>query len=270
LSDTVALVATGVSDGAGSARRSVERWTAHVLSALVLIVWAVASAGLPDYLLPSPLTVGRRVIELLANPRFLVNGLFSLWHIGASIALAFISGLLLALLMHFAPIFRLAINGRLNPFLSSFSTIGWVFLAVVWFGLNELTVIFVVAVTLVPFALSNLRAGLEQLDHDMIELARSFGRKRLRLARLMLLPLLVPYVFATLRACLGVAWKVVLTAELFGGSSGLGYQISRARAEVDIPAIFAIIAIIVAVVYATDKYLLEPTQRRLRRNYVVA
>ena len=144
------------------------------------------------------------------------------------------------------------------------------FLAVVWFGLNELTVIFVVAITLVPFALSNLRAGLEQLDHDMIELARSFGRKRLRLVRLMLLPLLVPYVFATLRACLGVAWKVVLTAELFGGSSGLGYQISRARAEVDIPAIFAIIAIIVALVYATDKYLLEPTQRRLRRNYAVA
>ena len=104
-----------------------ERWTAHLLSALVLVVWAVAAAGLPDYLLPSPLAVGKRVIELLANPRFLLNGLFSLWHIGASIAAAFVSGLLLALLMHFAPSLRLVINGRLNPFLSSFSTIGGCF-----------------------------------------------------------------------------------------------------------------------------------------------
>lgn len=268
MSDAVAL--TGGSDGAHSVRPSGQRWTAHLLSALILVFWAVAAVGLPEYLLPSPLTVGKRIVALMSSPRFLLNGLFSLWHIAASIALAFVTGLLLALLMHFAPVFRLAINGRLNPFLSSFSTIGWIFLAVIWFGLNELTVIFVVAVTLIPFALSNLRAGLEALDHEMVELARSFGRERLRLVRLMLVPLLVPYVFATLRACLGVAWKVVLTAELFGGSSGLGYQISRARADLDIPAIFAIIAIIVVLVYITDTYALEPVQRRLRRNYVVA
>ena len=104
----------------------------------------------------------------------------------------------------------------------------------------------------------------------MIELARSFGRGRFRLVRMMLVPLMVPYIFATLRICLGVAWKVVLTAELFGGTSGLGYQISRARADLDIPAIFAIITIIVAVVYLTDKFALEPTQLRLRRNYAVS
>jgi NitT/TauT family transport system permease protein len=245
-------------------------WTAHLLSVLVVIAWGAAAAVLPSYLLPGPIVVATSAIELLSSANFLLNALLSLWHIMASIAIAFTGGLVLALAMHFAPVLRLAINGRLNPFLSSFSTIGWVFLAIFWFGLTDFTVIFVVAVTLLPFALSNVRAGLDSLDGEMIELAKSFGRRRRRLLRMMLLPLLVPYLFATLRICLGVAWKVVLTAELFGGSSGLGYQISRARADLDIPAIFAIILIIVAIVTITDKLLLEPVQLHLRRNYAVS
>jgi NitT/TauT family transport system permease protein/sulfonate transport system permease protein len=123
---------------------------------------------------------------------------------------------------------------------------------------------------LLPFALSNLRAGLQELDHDIIEMAGSFGRHRGRLVGMAIMPLMVPYIFATLRICLGVAWKVMLTAELFGGTSGLGHLISRARADFDTPAIFAIIVIIVAFVYASDKLLLEPMQARLRRNYAVA
>jgi NitT/TauT family transport system permease protein/sulfonate transport system permease protein len=141
---------------------------------------------------------------------------------------------------------------------------------VIWFGLNEFTVIFVVAVTLLPFALGNLRTGLQELDQEIIEMGRSFARDRRRLVARLLLPLMVPYVFATLRICLGVAWKVVLTVELFGGTSGLGYLIARARADFDTPTIFAMIVIIVAFVYATDKLAIEPVQRRLRRNYAVA
>jgi NitT/TauT family transport system permease protein/sulfonate transport system permease protein len=248
----------------------VRAWTAHVLSVLFLLIWAGAAGVLPDYLLPGPIDVTRQAASLLMSPAFLTHGLLSLWHIVASIAAAFAIGMALALLMHFVPMSRMAINGRLNPFLSSFSTVGWVFLSVIWFGLNEFTVIFVVAITLLPFALSNLRAGLQELDQELIEMARSFGRRRIRLVGLVLLPLMVPYIFATLRICLGVAWKVVLTAELFGGTSGLGYLISRARAEFDTPVIFAIIVIIVAFVYAGDRFMLERCQLRLRRNYVVA
>jgi NitT/TauT family transport system permease protein/sulfonate transport system permease protein len=245
-------------------------WTAHVLSIAFLLGWAAAARMLPDYLLPGPVAVAAQILRLLMSPAFLLDALYSILHIAGSIAVAFIFGLAFALLMHFVPVVRTAINDRLNPFLSSFSTIGWVFLAVIWFGLNDFTVVFVVAMTLMPFALSNLRAALQELDHEVIEMARSFGRVRTRHVRLMLLPLMVPYLFATLRICLGVAWKVVLTAELFGGTSGFGHVISRARADFDAPTLFAIIVIIVVLVYVTDKFALEPINLRMRRNYVVA
>lgn len=241
----------------------------HLLSLLVLLLWSAAAGMLPPYLMPGPWTVAQQAATLLVAPAFLIHGALSIWHVSASIAIAMVLGMLFALLVYFLPVTRLAINQRLTPFLSSFSTVGWVFLAVIWFGVNEFTVIFVVAATLLPFALSNLRAGLEDLDRDIIEAGRSFTRSRLRMLGLLLIPLMVPYIFATLRICLGVAWKVALTAELFGGTSGFGYLVARARADFDTPAIFAIIVIIVVFVYGTDKFVLEPVQRRLRRNYAV-
>jgi NitT/TauT family transport system permease protein/sulfonate transport system permease protein len=245
-------------------------WTAHALSLAFLLIWGAAAGVLPDYLLPGPIEVARQIGRLMVSPAFLIDALYSTLHIAGSIAIAFLFGLGFALVMHFAPVTRTAIIGRLNPFLSSFSTIGWIFLSVIWFGLNDFTVIFVVAMTLMPFALSNLRAALQELDVEMVEMARSFGRRRASLVRLMLLPLMVPYLFATLRICLGVAWKVVLTAELFGGTSGFGHVISRARADLDNATIFAVIVIIVALVYATDKFMFEPLNLRMRRNYAVA
>lgn len=253
-----------------SAPPRVGMWVAHALTLAVLLIWAAAASALPDYLMPGPLEVARQIGTLLMSPNFLIDAAFSIFHILGSIVIAFAVGLALALLMHFVPVTGLAITGRINPFLSSFSTIGWIFLAVIWFGVTDFSVIFVVAVTLMPFALSNLRAALQELDHEMIEMARSFGRDGVRVTRLMILPLMVPYLFATLRMCLGVAWKVVLTAELFGGASGFGYVMSRARADLDTPVVFSIIVIIVTLVYVSDRYLLEPTQLRLRRNYAVS
>ena len=79
---------------------------------------------------------------------------------------------------------------------------------------------------LIPFATINIRTGLNELDADMIEMGRSLSRSRaLRFIKL-LVPMLLPYVFATLRTSFGVSWKVVLTAELFGGNAGVGYLLN--------------------------------------------
>ena len=64
-------------------------------------------------------------------------------------------------------------------------------------------------------------------------MAGSFTRRRLRMFVRVIVPSLYPFIFATLRIMFGVAWKVTLTAELFGGDSGLGYMINLSRQEFD-------------------------------------
>ena len=83
----------------------------------------------------------------------------------------------------------------------------------------------------------------------------------------MLLPALYPFIFATLRVSFGVAWKVALTAELFGGSSGLGYLFNLARQDFDTPLVLAVIIIIIAFVFSTDRFVFAPLQSRLARHH---
>ncbi len=83
-------------------------------------------------------------------------------------------------------------------------------------------VVFAISAVLVPFALVNMSAGLANIDAETIEMAGSFTRKRARMFALVIVPSLYPFIFATLRIMFGVAWKVTLTAELFGGNSGAG------------------------------------------------
>lgn len=242
-------------------------WAAHLFTAAFLAVWWAAAQQLPPFLLPGPVEVAHTLWGFITNARMVGHMLTSFAHVGVSIALSFVIGALLALLPYYLPVFRLAVHGRIGPFLNAFSGIGWTLLAVMWFGIDSRTVVFAIAAVLVPFALVNVAAGLANLDRELLEMARSFGRRRLAAFVLIIAPALVPFVFATLRIMFGVAWKVTLTAELFGGNAGFGYLINLARQEFDTATIFVVIVLIIAFVYGTDRLVFAPIQARLARQY---
>jgi NitT/TauT family transport system permease protein/sulfonate transport system permease protein len=240
---------------------------AHLFTLAALAAWAAASSVVPAYIFPSLQSVLLRMVDLLSAPRYLLHGFASVGHVVVALASAFVLGMALALTAHYVPVTRLMIHGRLNPFLNSFSGLGWTFLAVVWFGVSHFTVLFAITAVLLPLAVINLREGLLQLDAEIVEMAASFGRRRVRRFFKITLPLLFPYIVASLRICYGVAWIIALTVELFGGNSGYGYLMNIARTEFDLPIIFAIIAIMIAMVYGTDRLVFVPIQTRMRRHY---
>jgi NitT/TauT family transport system permease protein/sulfonate transport system permease protein len=147
--------------------------------------------------------------------------------------------------------------------------VGWTLLSVMWFGIGPGTVVFAISAVLVPFALVNMAAGLAHLDRERLEMAQSFTRRRLPVFALVVVPSLYPFIFATLRIMFGVSWKVTLTAELFGGSRGLGYLINLARQEFDTATIMAAIVIIIAFVHGMDRLVFAPLQAYLSRHYAI-
>ena len=156
---------------------------------------------------------------------------------------------------------------RLTPFLNSYSGIGWTLLAVLWFGINDFTVIFAISMVLVPFAIINIREGLHQLDQERLEMGHSFSRGQIKNLSLIIIPSLYPYLFATLRITFGVSWKVALTAELFGGDRGLGFLLNLARQDFDTPLILVVILIIIIFVYSTERFLFTPLQNSLAEHH---
>ena len=241
---------------------------AHLFTVAAVLLWWGYSQFVPSYQLPGPWPVVRRMAGFLTNPFDAAQLALSLVHVGAAIAIAFVGGCFLAVVSTYVWPFRLLVDSRLTPFLNAFSGIGWLFIAMLWFGLNGITVVFAVTMILMPFTIINVRTGLQELDAELLEMGQSLTRSSVRLAAKIVIPLLVPYLFAALRTSFGVAWKVVLAAELFGGNGGVGYLLNIARQDFDTATIFAIIFFILIFVVVAELVFFRPIQRRLDRRFV--
>jgi len=250
-------------DNLNSAARRIKRRAAHIFTIAFIVIWAIYSALVEAYVMPGPWPVLIRFFEFFSDMSFVMHMIWSLIHILTAIVISFFIGLLLAILPFYLSITKTAIDHRLTPFLNSYSGIGWTLLAVLWFGINDLTVVFAITMVLVPFTIINIREGLVQLDREILEMSKSFSRNKLKTFRLIIIPSLYPYLFASIRISFGVSWKVALTAELFGGNKGLGYLLNLARQDFDTPLILVVILIIVIFVYSIERFFFKPIQNNL-------
>ena len=242
------------------------RLAGHVFTLAAIGAWFALGLVFESYQLPGPVLVFERLGQFFSDWHEFKHMFFSFGHIIAAVVLSFLIGSACAFLAFYVGDTRLAVHGRLSPFLNSYSGIGWTMLAIIWFGINAFAVVFVIGMVLIPFAIINMREGLDNIDRELLEMSESFGRGRWRQFYKIILPALYPFIFATIRISFGVAWKVALTAEFFAGGRGFGYLLSFAQNDFDIPLIFAIILIIVAFVYSTDRFIFAPIQARLARH----
>src|SRR5262249_16213492 len=185
--------------------RAARRWAGHLFTLAFLGAWEAASLVAPSYLLPGAVQVALRLWSFVTSERDLGHLGASLFHVGAAIAISFVIGTLLAFISYYVPVLRFAIERRIGPFLNAFSAIGWTLLAIMWFGVTPLTVIFTISAVLVPFALVNMSAGPARIDPGLVELAASFTRQLWRGFSLVVVPSLYPFIFSPLRLLFGVA-----------------------------------------------------------------
>ena len=201
------------------------------LPALILLIWSGVSAASPDIasVLPPPTTV------LLALWHEAVAGQLLL-HIGASLLravggflLAGSVGIALGLLMSQSRIIRYLLAGPVE-LLRPISSIAWIPLAILWFGLGYQSVVFVIAISCVFIVLINTLAAALRIDRDLIKAALTLGAGRWTLFRKVIVPNALPGIMLGLRIAMTGAWGGVLVAEMIATRQGLGYMILRAQA----------------------------------------
>lgn len=232
------------------------------LVVLALLGWWLLARNLPEFILPNPLSVARRLVDLFVTPDFLQHTLASTWRVVVSVIAALLIGGGLAFIADRVPVLETAINERIKPVLNSFPSIGWAILAAIWFPPGDFGVIFVEVAILIPFCLINIGEGLRAIDRELLEMGNSFTRRRARILWRLTLPLLVPYVLSALRIAYGIAWKIALVSELLGAPSGLGYLMLRAQTAADSPTFLATCFAIVVIFVAGEKLVIVPLERR--------
>jgi NitT/TauT family transport system permease protein len=229
---------------------------------MALLSWWALARRLPEFILPGPVAVIRRLIELFLRPEFLWHAFASTWRVLVSIALALLIGGALALLAHGVPSMAALVDARIKPVLNSFPSIGWAILAAIWFDPGDFGVIFVEVAILIPFCLINIAEGLRNLDRELMEMGRSFTRQPMRILWRLTLPLLVPYSLSAARIAYGIAWKIALVAELLGAPNGLGYLMLRAQTAADSTTFLATCFAIVLMFIAGERLVIVPLERR--------
>src|SRR5262245_50467097 len=239
-----------------------ERVVGEGLVVLALVAWWISSRNLPEFILPGSVAVTQRLVELFVTPDFLWQAFTSTWRVLVSIAAAVLIGGGLAFLAHGVPALEGVVDARIKPVLNSFPSIGWAILAAIWFDPGNFSVIFVEVAILIPFCLINIAEGLRNLDRELMEMGRSFTRRRVRILWRLTLPLLVPYALSAVRIAYGIAWKIALVAELLGAPSGLGYLMLRAQTAADSTTFLACCFAIVLIFVAGERLVIVPLERR--------
>jgi NitT/TauT family transport system permease protein/sulfonate transport system permease protein len=236
------------------------------LLALAVLWVGSSAAGAPSAIAPDPARVLPLAGQLLVDPALAQHTYASLLRVVVAVAVALVAGTGLMIAARFIRLTRILLAHRLLPLLNAFPTVGWALLAVFWFGVNDLAVVFVVVAILLPFTMANVWAGLLTLDEDVYEMGRSFTRDRVRRLRLIVLPQLLPDLVSSLRISYGVGWKVGIVAEVFGVTSGLGYLMAYARTVFDTALLYAAILVIIVLVFVADGLLFSRLERLVTRH----
>ena len=120
----------------------------------------------------------------------------------------------------------------LNPLLQvlrPISPLAWIPIAILWFGVGDLSAIFLIFLaSLLPLTLASMHA-VHNIDPVHLSAARNFGLRGARLLRSVIVPAILPQLVVAMRITLGIAWLVVVAAEMIAVNSGLGFLIIDAR-----------------------------------------
>ncbi len=214
-----------------------------LLLAGALVLWQALTAwrDIPAYLLPGPIDIwqaGLRERDLL-----LANAIPTIQVAVGGFFLAAVLGLLLATLIHFWP----PVRASLYPVVIVSQTVPVVAIApalVVLLGFDLLPKLIIV--TLICFFPITVNAvdGFSSVDPDLIKMMRSLGSSRAQAFRSVEWPSALPFIFSGAKVAATFSVVGALFGEWAGSSEGLGYLMTQKESQLDIPALFAAIALL--------------------------
>ena len=195
---------------------------------LVLVWWLAAILMNDTEVLPGPVLIGNTIATNLVTLG--PEGHSAYFHMGITLgrtfftfAVAMLLGIAIGLTMGLRKVFESSLMA-LIPLLLTMPTILMVFLAVLWFGFNEIGSLVAVVGVVTPFVAVNMFQGAKAMDKSLIDMAKTFKAPRRMLIRKVYLPQLLPYIFSAFRFAFGLTWKIVALAETFGIKFGIGYM----------------------------------------------
>ena len=226
-----------------------------------MIYYAVGKA----ILIPSPFNTFKACLRLFADIEFYSHVAFTLYRVTIGVAISLFIGMISAVISSLNEMIR----DFLKPFiiiLKSTPVIGIIILALLWFNSNQMP-IFVCFLMCYPVIYTNILAGFLNVDKQLLEMAEVYKVKRSSIIKNIYLPHTMPYLVSATSLATGLAFKVVIAAEVIAVPKySMGYHLLKAKSFLEIEELFAWLIIIIYLSGIWEKgvhYLLVHKRRQM-------
>lgn len=238
-------------------------WLPRLAAVIVLFAgWWVLTSTVGNLVVPSPATVARALFDVWTHQRFLYN----VGHTLLRVVLGMAGTLVLSVVVGVA----MGLSRRLEKFFDVFVLLGrsipglaWALLSVMIVGINNAAPVLAIILAATPMVTVQMWEGTKSLDRDLLQMSTVFRLSRGARIRHVVLPAILPYIVSGAKLALTLSWQVVVLSELFGLSSGVGFEINQAFADFSIPGVMAWTFSFTAIMAFIEFAILGPIERRL-------
>jgi len=223
--------------------------------AIFLALWELVARihVLPGNLLPPFSEVMLEFYRLSASGVLGGNFISSLIRVLIGFCAGSIAGIAIGTIMGWNKI----ADRALNPLITLFypiPTLGWIPLLMLWIGINEMLPITLIFICSFFPVLYNTVTGIKNVDRDYIKAARSLGASDMKVLTTVVIPLALPNIFTGLRLEAGMAWRVIIAAEMVAIPTGIGALLMRAESLIRIDIIIVCLIVLAIMCLIFEKF----------------
>lgn len=220
----------------------------------------------PEYLFPSPLQVFQAIRAGFSDTTYLLGVGISLRRIAVGYGLSLVAGTLLGFLLARSRLLDETV-GSLILGLQTLPSICWLPLALIWFGLNEAAILFVVvAGSLLSITIATDH-GIKHVPPLLLRAAQTMGARGVRMVVAVVLPAALPAIIGGMKQGWSFAWRSLMAGELLFVSLGLGHLLSMGRELNDMSQVIAVMLLIVGIGLLVDRLIFAGLERSVRERW---
>lgn len=246
--------------------KSVARYIVFYAGLLALWTLLAELKIWPPYLFPTPWGVAESLYAGFADHSFWIAMAVSMRRVLIGYAISVVLGMILGFGVASNKFLEETMGGLLVS-LQSLPSICWWPLALLWFGLNQNAIIFVVIMGSLLSVTLAMEDGRKQMPKIYGMAGRNLGARGFQLFWHVLLPASLPFIVSGLKQGWAFAWRSLITAEMLYLSLGLGQLLMMGRDLNDMSQVIAVMILIIALGYIVDGLIFKTVERRLQHKW---
>ncbi|SHJ78339.1 NitT/TauT family transport system permease protein [Propionispora hippei DSM 15287] len=162
------------------------------------------------------------------------------------------------------------LDENLSPLILGMQTlpsICWLPFAILWYGLNESAIIFVIAIGSTFAVAMSIESGIKNINPLYLRAAKTMGAKGFTSYRYVTIPASLPSLISGLKQGWSFAWRALMAGEMMSATKGLGQVLMVGRDLADISQVMAVMLVIIILGVAVDKLIFGRLENNVRQRW---